>query len=162
MSWSSLRFLGTVHGSRGHGCHESYWVRDAQQMWGVFFRDLVCGWCFLQLSTLWDVRFLNNLPKILGQADGCSKNVCFLACILAVLLGPGLERETLQRVFNVLDPTETGWVAGVELTYLEAGEKLEFWNAPFSFPPTLSVWWTFCFDKIFKQDETLEEAIFWT
>ena len=38
---------------------------------------------------------------------------------------PGLPRETLQRVFNVLDPTETGWVAGVELTYLEAGE-MEF------------------------------------
>ena len=32
----------------------------------------------------------------------------------------GMPRETLVRVFNVLDPTDTGWVAGVELQYLEA------------------------------------------
>jgi len=31
-----------------------------------------------------------------------------------------MPRETLVRVFNVLDPTDTGWVAGVELQYLEA------------------------------------------
>ena len=39
---------------------------------------------------------------------------------MAQLTPRGMPRETLVRVFNVLDPTDTGWVAGVELQYLEA------------------------------------------
>mgnify|MGYP002803552946 CR=1 FL=1 len=78
----------------------------------VKFKDEAEGKCRGPVSDFWAqfmdpgdtgamsrTEFLNNLPKILG-----------------------LERETLQRVFNVLDPTETGWVAGVELTYLETFE----------------------------------------
>eukprot|EP00913_Durusdinium_trenchii_P028701 g26917.t1 len=44
-------------------------------------------------------EFLKDLPKVLGMAP-----------------------ETLLRVFNTLDPTNTGWLAATELQYLETFE----------------------------------------
>ena len=35
----------------------------------------------------------------------------------------GMSSESLLRVFNVLDPTNTGWVALSELGYLETFES---------------------------------------
>jgi len=79
----------------------------------VKFKDEAEGKCRGPVSDFWAqcmdpgdagamsrTEFLNNLPKILG-----------------------MPRETLVRVFNVLDPTDTGWVAGVELQYLETFES---------------------------------------
>eukprot|EP00435_Cladocopium_sp_Y103_P046647 s503_g13.t1 len=79
----------------------------------VKFKDEAEGKCRGPVSDFWAqfmdpgdagamsrTEFLNNLPKILG-----------------------MPRETLVRVFNVLDPTDTGWVAGVELEYLETFES---------------------------------------